>query len=165
MFAQFYQNIILRNPKSIFIILLLALLSFGNYSKDFRLDASSETLLIEGDPDLEYLREITDRYGSKDFLVLTYTPNEEMISDSSINNLLSLKYKIQSLDWVHSVVTLLDIPLLNSSDESLQDRLENFKTLKDEGVDRERGFKEILDSPVFRNFVISEDGKLSLIHI
>ena len=49
MFAQFYQNIILRNPKSIFIILLLALLSFGNYSKDFRLDASSETLLIEGD--------------------------------------------------------------------------------------------------------------------
>ena len=161
MFAQFYQNIILRNPKSIFIILLLALFSFGNYSKDFRLDASSETLLIEGDPDLEYLREITDRYGSKEFLVLTYTPNEEMISDNSINNLLSLKYKIQSLDWVHSVVTLLDIPLLNSSDESLQERLENFKTLKDEGVDRERGFKEILDSPVFRNFVISEDGKTS----
>ena len=161
MFAQFYQNIILRNPKSIFIMLLLALFSFGNYSKDFRLDASSETLLIEGDPDLEYLREITDRYGSKEFLVLTYTPNEEMISDNSINNLLSLKYKIQSLDWVHSVVTLLDIPLLNSSDESLQDRLENFKTLKDEGVDRERGFKEILDSPVFRNFVISEDGKTS----
>ena len=155
MFAQFYQNIILRNPKSIFIILLLALFSFGNYSKDFRLDASSETLLIEGDPDLEYLREITDRYGSKEFLVLTYTPNEEMISDNSINNLLSLKYKIQSLDWVHSVVTLLDIPLLNSSDESLQERLENFKTLKDEDVDRERGFKEILDSPVFRNFVIS----------
>ena len=84
-----------------------------------------------------------------------------MISDNSINNLLSLKYKIQSLDWVHSVVTLLDIPLLNSSDESLQDRLKNFKTLKDEDVDRERGFKEILDSPVFRNFVISEDGKTS----
>ena len=62
MFAQFYQNIILRNPKSIFIILLVALFSFGNFSKDFRLDASSETLLIEGDPDLEYLREITDRY-------------------------------------------------------------------------------------------------------
>ena len=135
MFAQFYQNIILRNPKSIFIILLVALFSFGNFSKDFRLDASSETLLIEGDPDLEYLREVTNRYGSKEFLVLTYTPNEDMISENSINNLLSLKYKIQSLDWVYSVVTLLDIPLLNSSDESLQDRLKNFKTLKDEGVD------------------------------
>ena len=161
MFANLYENTILKNPKSIFVILLITLLSFGYYSKDFRLDASSETLLIEGDPDLEYLREITDRYGSKEFLVLTYTPNEGMVTDTSINNLLSLKYKIQSLDWVHSVITLLDIPLLNNSDAPLQERLEGFKTLKDEDVDKQRGFKEILDSPVFRNFVISEDGKTS----
>jgi predicted RND superfamily exporter protein len=161
MFANLYENTILRNPKSIFVILLITLLSFGYYSKDFRLDASSETLLIEGDPDLEYLREITERYGSKEFLVLTYTPNEGMVTDTSVNNLLSLKYKIQSLDWVHSVITLLDIPLLNNSDAPLQERLESFKTLKDEGVDKDRGFKEILNSPVFRNFVISEDGKTS----
>jgi len=161
MFSQFYTNVILKNPKSIFVILLITLLSFGYYSKDFRLDASSETLLIDGDPDLKYLQEISKRYGSKEFLILTYTPNEGMISDASINNLLSLKYKIQSLDWVHSVVTLLDIPLLNSSDAPLQERLENFKTLKDEGIDRNRGFSEIVSSPVFRNFVISEDGNTS----
>lgn len=161
MLSQLYQNTILRNPKSIFILLLFTLLSFGYFSKDFRLDASSETLLIEGDPDLEYLKEINKRYGSRDFLVLTYTPNEGMVTESSINNLLSLKYKIQSLDWVHSVVTLLDIPLLNNSEAPLQERLESFKTLKDEGIDTERGFKEILNSPVFRNFVISEDGKTS----
>ena len=159
--TQLYHNLVLKNPKSIFVLLLIILLSFGYYSKDFRLDASSETLLIEGDPDLEYLREITNRYGSKEFLVLTYTPNEGMVTDNSINNLLSLKYKIQSLDWVHSVITLLDIPLLNNSDAPLQERLNNFKTLKDENVDRERGFKEILSSPVFRNFVISEDGNTS----
>ncbi len=159
MFAQFYQNIILKNPKAVFIFLLITLVTFGYYSKDFKLDASSETLLIENDPDLKYLKEITKRYGSKEFLILTYTPNEGMVSDVSINNLLSLKYKIQSLDWVHNVVTLLDIPLLNSSDAPLQDRLENFKTLKDDEIDKERGFNEILSSPVFRNFVISEDGK------
>ena len=161
MFARFYKNVIIKNPKSVFLILLIILLSFGYYSKDFKLDASSETLLIEGDPDLKYLNEISDRYGSKEFLILTYTPNEGMISDTSINNLLSLKYKIQSLNWVHSVITLLDIPLLNSSDSSLQDRLENFKTLKDDEIDKRRGFNEILSSPVFRNFVISEDGKTS----
>jgi predicted RND superfamily exporter protein len=161
MFAQFYQNGVLKNPKTVFVLLIIAILSFGYYSKDFRLDASSETLLIEGDPDLAYLKEVTERYGSKDFLILTYTPNKGMVTDSSINNLLSLKYKIQSLDWVHSVITLLDIPLLNSSDAPLQERLESFKTLKDESVDRNRGFKEILNSPVFRNYVISEDGKTS----
>ena len=161
MIAQFYQNIVIKNPKTIFLILLIALLSFGFYSKDFRLDASSETLLIEGDPDLKYLQEITERYGSKEFLVLTYTPIENMVSETSINNLLSLKYKIQSLNWVHSVITLLDIPLLSNSDAPLKERLESFKTLKDDGVDKDRGFKEILSSPVFRNFVISEDGKTS----
>ena len=161
MLSSLYENAILKKSKSIFVILLIILISFGYYSKDFRLDASSETLLIEGDPDLEYLKEITNRYGSKEFLVLTYTPNEGMVTNTSINNLLSLKYKIQSLDWVHSVITLLDIPLLNNSDAPLQERLEGFKTLKDEDVDKQKGFKEILDSPVFRNFVISENGKTS----
>ena len=134
MFTHFYQNFVLKKPKFILIILIIALCGFGYHSKDFRLDASSETLLIDGDPDLKYLQELNNRYGSKEFLILTYTPNEGMITDTSINNLLSLKYKIQSLDWVHSVVTLLDIPLLNNSEAPLQERLENFKTLKDEDV-------------------------------
>ena len=161
MLAQLYQNLVLKNSKIVFAFLIVAIISFGYYSKDFRLDASSETLLIEGDPDLTYLQEINERYGSKDFLILTYTPNEGMITDSSINNLLSLKYKIQSLSWVHSVITLLDVPLLSNSEASLQERLEKFKTLKDEDVDRSKGFKEILNSPVFRNFVISENGDTS----
>ena len=76
MFAQFYQNTIFKNPKLTFIVLLIAILSFGYHSKDFKLDASSETLLIDGDPDLKYLQEISKRYGAKEFLILTYTPKE-----------------------------------------------------------------------------------------
>ena len=161
MFSHFYQKNIIEKPKLIFSLLILCLVSFGFFSKDFRLDASSETLLIENDPDLKYLREITERYNSKEFLVLTYTPKENIISENSINNLLSLKYKIQSLDWVHSVITILDIPLLNSTDKTLNERLQNFSTLKSDGIDKVKGFNEILNSPVFRNFVISEDGKTS----
>ncbi len=159
MFARLYQNSVIQKPKAILALLIFCLLFFGYHTKDFKLDASSDTLLIENDPDLKYLREVNDRYGAKDFLVLTYTPNEAMISENSINNLLSLKYKIQSLDWVHSVVTLLDIPLLSSTDETLTEKLKNFSTLKSEGIDKKRGFNEILNSPVFKNFVISEDGK------
>tara|TARA_E500000331_G_scaffold349638_1_gene393180 strand:+ start:5182 stop:7560 length:2379 start_codon:yes stop_codon:yes gene_type:complete len=159
MYKKIYQNLIIKSPKLVFLFLIVALLGFGYFSKDFRLDASSDTLLIEGDPDLKYLKEVTKRYGAKDFLVLTYTPKEAMTSENSINNLLSLKYKLQSLTWVHSVITLLDIPLLNSTDKTLTERLQNFSTLKSEGIDKKRGFNEILNSPVFRNFVISEDGK------
>ncbi len=161
MFSHFYQKNIIEKPKIIFVFLLLCVASFGFFAKDFRLDASSETLLIDGDPDLKYLREITERYNSKEFLVLTYTPNEDMISENSINNLLSLKYKIQSLNWVDSVITILDIPLLTSTDKTLTERLQNFSTLKSDGINKERGFNEILNSPVYREFVISEDGKTS----
>ena len=161
MLAKIYQNNILGNPKSVLLMLVSILFLSIYFSKDFRLDASSETLLLDGDPDLKYLNEINERYNAREFLVLTYTPNDEMISDKSVNNLLSLKYKIQSLDWVHSVITLLDVPLLNSTDDTLSEKLKNFSTLKSDGIDRERGFKEILNSPVFKNFVISEDGKTS----
>ena len=161
MLAKFYQKKISENPRFILSILFICLLTSLYFSKDFRLDASSETLLLDRDPDLQYLNEINERYNSKEFLVLTYSPKESMISNSSINNLLSLKYKIQSLEWVHNVITVLDVPLLNSSDETLNEKLRNFSTLKSEGIDKESGFSEILNSPVFKNFVISEDGKTS----
>ena len=159
MFSKAYQNIVIQKPKLILTLLFLVLLSFGYFSKDFKLDASSDTLLLENDPDLNYLREITKRYGSKDFLVLTYTPEKEIISDNSIKNLINLKEEIQNLKWVHNVITILDIPLLTSSDESLMERLKNYKTLKDEGVDKKRGFEEIINSPIYKDFVISQDGK------
>ena len=159
MLSNAYQNIVIQKPKLIFTLLFLVLLSFGYFSKDFKLDASSDTLLLENDPDLNYLREVKKRYGSKDFLVLTYTPEKEIINSDTIQNLVKLKKDIQNLSWVHNVITILDIPLLNSSDESLMERLKNYKTLKDDGVDKKRGFEEIISSPVFKEFIISEDGK------
>ena len=159
MISKIYQNLLLKNPKIILSLIVLITIFFGYQSKDFRLDASSETLLIEGDPDLKYLNEINEKFGAKEFLVLTLTPKEKITSENTINNILSLKYKIQSLNWVHNVITIVDIPLLDSSDEPLMDRIKNFRTLKDENIDRDRGFQEILNSPVFRNFVISEDAK------
>ena len=159
MISKIYQSSILSKPKLVLLLLLITAIFFGYKSKDFRLDASSETLLIDGDPDLKYLQEINEKFGAKEFLVLTLTPNEKITSENTINNILSLKYKIQSLNWVHNTITILDIPLLDSSDEPLMDRIKNFRTLKDENIDRDRGFQEILNSPVFKNFVISEDAK------
>ena len=161
MLANFYQKNIIEKPKLIFTLLLICLIIFGYYSKNFRLDASSETLLIEGDPDLKYLNEISEKYGSRDFLILTYSPNEEMISSNSIKNLENLKSEIENFNWVHSVITILDIPLLSSTDKPLVDRIQNYETLKSKNVDKKLGFNEIINSPVFKNFVISEDGKTS----
>ena len=110
MISKLYQSLVLKNPKIIITILIAVALCFGYNSKNFRLDASSETLLIEGDPDLKYLQEINERFGTKEFLVLTLTPKEKITSENTINNILSLKYKIQSLDWVPVSYTHLTLP-------------------------------------------------------
>ncbi len=74
MLSNIYKKLVIDFSK-ITLILLLILIVFSLYhSKNFNLDASSDALLLEGDKDLKYLREVNDRYGSKDFLVLTYTP-------------------------------------------------------------------------------------------
>jgi len=141
------------------------LLGFGYFSKNFQLDASSDTLLLENDPDLKYLREVNKNYGSKDFLVLTYThkPNDSynFKSENTIKNLKLLKNSLENLKWVDRVITILDVPLLKNNDDSLAERIKNFKTLSSIDVDLERGFDEIINSPIYKNFVISDDGKTS----
>ena len=161
MFGSIYKKIITDFSK-ITLLFLIFLITFCLYqSKNFNLDASSDALLLEGDPDLKYLREVNQTYGSKDFLVLTYTPISNFTEKETILNLQLLKSKIEKLTWVDSVITVIDVPLLKSTDDGLMERLKNYKTLAYPEIDRKRGFDEIINSPIYKNYVISEDGKTS----
>jgi len=161
MFEKIYKNSIIEKPKFTLLILVILLLNFGYFTKDFQLDASSDTLLLENDPDLKYLREVNTKYGSKDFLVLTYTPKENFLDPNTIKNLTDLKNDLANLSWVNNVTTILDVPLLKNNDDPLMERIKNFKTLSSEIVDKERGFDEIINSPIYKEFIISQDGKTS----
>ncbi len=161
MFTNIYKKLVIDFPK-VTLLFLAILIGFSFYhAKNFNLDASSDALLLEGDPDLKYLREVNETYGSKDFLVLTYTPVSSFIEKETILNLQLLKSKIEKLTWVDSVITVIDVPLLKSTDEGLMERLKNYKTLAYPEIDRKRGFDEIINSPIYKNYVISEDGKTS----
>ena len=161
MLQKFYKNLIIEKPKITLLLLVVLLLGFGYFAKNFQLDASSDTLLLENDPDLKYLREVNKKYGSEDYLVLTYTPKKELLDESTIQNLKNLKKDLVNLSWTNSVITILDVPLLNNNEDSLAERIKNFKTLSDVEVDKDRGFKEIIDSPIYKEFIISKDGKTS----
>ena len=161
MLANIYKKIVIDFSK-ITLLFLTILIGFSLFqAKNFNLDASSDALLLEGDPDLKYLREVNLTYGSKDFLVLTYTPVSSFVEKETILNLQLLKSKIDKLTWVDSVITVIDVPLLKSTDEGLMERLKNYKTLAYPEIDRVRGFDEIINSPIYKNYVISEDGKTS----
>ena len=161
MFLKLYSKLVSDFHKfTLFLISIIIILSFY-FSKNFNLDASSDALLLEGDKDLKYLREINSRYGSKDFLFLTYAPVTNFTDEDTIINLQLLKSKIEKLTWVDSIITIIDVPLLKSSDEPLMERLTNYKTLSYPNLDKNRGFQEILNSPIYKDYVISKDGKTS----
>ena len=161
MFGKIYKTLIIDFSKVAIILVCFVLSFFLYFSKDFKLDASADSLLLESDKDLKYLREVNERYGSKEYLVLTYTPVSSFTDEETIINLQFLKSKIEKLEWVDNTITVIDVPLFKSSDEPLMERLKNYKTLSYPEVDKERGFEEILNSPIYRDYVISTDGKTS----
>ena len=161
MISIIYKKLIIDFSKITLLFLAIVVIFSLYQSKNFNLDASSDALLLEGDPDLKYLREVNETYGSKDFLVLTYSPVSSFIEKETILNLQLLKSKIEKLTWVDSVITIIDVPLLKSTDEGLMERLKNYKTLAYPEIDKKRGFDEIINSPIYKNYVISEDGKTS----
>ena len=161
MWSYIYKKTVIDFSK--FTLFLIAVIvTFSLYqARNFNLDASSDALLLEGDKDLKYLRQVNERYGAKEFLILTYSPVTSFIEKETILNLQLLKSKIEKLTWVDDVITVIDVPLLKSTDEGLMDRLINYKTLAYPEIDRKRGFEEIINSPIYRNYVISEDGTTS----
>ena len=124
MLLKIYKKLITDFSKFTLLLVLTTTLVSLYFSKNFNLDASSDALLLEGDKDLKYLREINERYGSKDFLFLTYSPVKDFSDEETIINLQLLKSKIEKLTWVESVITIIDVPLLKSSDETLMKRLQ-----------------------------------------
>lgn len=162
-----YERIILSKPLTTLLLTLFVLAWLASHLGNFKLDASADSLVLEGDKDLEYYRIINERYGSDDFLIVTYTPQQELLSDHSLAEIDSLKNALATLDDVTSVVTLLDIPLLQSPPLSLEDVAsgEGIRTLRDPNVDRDLVYKELRESPLYKSLLTSLDGKTTALQV
>jgi predicted RND superfamily exporter protein len=143
------------------IIILALIAAFG--MTNFKLDASADSLTLEHDDSIDYFREISKRYQSGDILVLTYTPRKDMFSPESIETLIRLRDELAKVDGVASVYSILDVPLLYSPMRPLAQVREHPRTLLSPGVDFEQAKQEFLTSPVYRDTLLSPDGKTSAI--
>jgi predicted RND superfamily exporter protein len=159
-FSKAYKRVILGHPAAVLIVLVLVLSFFSYHAKDFKLDASPDTLLLEDDKDLKIFRDINTRYNIKEFLAVTFTPYEDLFSQASLKRLKKLREKLRSLKRVDSVITLLDVPLLRISGVELSKITEDsVKSLEDPGVNMEKAKREILESPVYKDLILSADGQ------
>ncbi|NQU57666.1 MAG: MMPL family transporter [Rhodospirillales bacterium] len=157
--AQAYDILVLNRPKLVLAVLLLILAFFGYHTKDFKLDASADTLLLEDDVDLKLFRKINERYPGSDLLIVTYTPGKDLFSDQALEPLKQLREELKKVSSVKTVLTILDAPLFDSSDQDIQEMLSDMPSLEKPGVDRAKAQEELVNSPIYRDLLISADGR------
>lgn len=161
-----YDRLIFPHPFIILaafgLLLALAAFKFG----EFRLDASAESLVLENDRSLEQYRQVNRRFTtSDDFLIVTYTPEDELFSKDGLARLASLRDELQSLEAVGSTNSILNVPLLHSPELTLDTVDSQIKTLDQNDVPPETARKALLNNPLYPNLLISEDGRTTAIQV
>ena len=165
-FSHLYFYSILKNPKRMLLIMFVIMIGIGSYTTNFKLDASADSLILENDSDLLTYKDTIQRYSTKDFIVMTYTPKQGEIFDK--NHLLlikRLKEKLLSIKNISSVVSIVDVPLVQSSETSLTEMINNVPTILSKDIDIGKAKNEILASPIYKNLIISSDGTTTAIQI
>jgi len=161
----FFDKVIFRRPQLVIYCILVVVVFLGYKARDFRLDASAETLIIEDDRDLHYSRLIDKRYGVQDFLLLAYTPKDDLFSDKVLADLERLKNELLQLERVFEVISILDVPLLKSPPVPIKELSENIQTLQSPTVDKKLARIEISKSPLYQNLLVSADLKTTALQI
>ncbi|MAI02195.1 MAG: RND family transporter, partial [Rickettsiales bacterium TMED254] len=165
MIDLFYNKFIFKFSKLVLLFLTSLTFIMLYFAADLKIDASSDSLILEKDKDLKYYQLISQRYKSPDFLIIAYTPNDFLLSSKVKNNIKNIAAELQSLEAVKSVTTILNVPLLESSKKSLADILEGVPTIEDNLIEESEVIKELTNSSLYKNNLVSENFKTTAILI
>ena len=163
--SDMYFKWVIEKPVWALVFVTLMVVGFSYHIPNFKLDASAESLVLENDNALEYYRKISKVYGSDDFLVITYSPKKDMMSDEVLADLKALSDELSKLDRIHSIDNILNVPLLNSPRVEIGKLATDIRTLETPGVNRELAREEFLKSPIYKNLLMSPDGKTTIIRV
>ena len=159
---QIFKFIIAKNKLVISLVLVLSVV-FGYLSTKLSIDASAETLLLEHDPDLKAYRQIAKRYDSPGLLVVAFTPKDDLFSPKNLELIKNLSDELAKNDMVSSVISILNVPLLNSVKGGVTGILEHTPTLSDKDINISKAKLEFAKSPIYSGNLISKDLKTTAI--
>jgi len=163
MLEKIYRNFIFKYSRVFLVFILFITVFLGYKAFSLKIDASSDTLILENDKDLAYHQLLSKRYKTPDFLVIAYSPNDKLLSEQSRKTIRNITNDLLSLEKVQSVNSILNVPLLESSGKSLGDILEGVPLLEDNTVDFLDAKREFLNSPLYKNNLVSPDFKTTAI--
>ncbi len=157
-FAAILDRYVLDRPWLALLAVAAVTAALATFVPRFELDASADSLLLEEDQDLRYYREVVARYGSDDFLVITYTAKRDLFDALTFADLVVLRNELRELDNVEQVISILDVPLIGQPGTNLASLQERIPTLEDPLTDRKLARDELRTSPVYSNLLMSLSG-------
>jgi len=165
MIESFYKNFILSHPIKVltFIALIISIFAFG--ASKLKIDASSDTILLENDADLLFTKEVAKDFKTPNILVVAFSPNTPLLSEKTQKTIKEISLQLETLEKVKSVTSILNVPLLQSSNRPLKEMISNIPTLSNSKLDIALVKKELLNSPIYKNNLVSSDFKTTAIII
>lgn len=162
----FYDRILFKHPVVVLLVFFVVMGVLATNARHFQIEASAETLIDQTDQNYLYFQEVIDTYGFDDFVFITYAPHEEdLLSESVLSEIASLRDEVTALESVDSVMSLLDVPLLESPPRPIDEMVRDLRTLRDPGVDMELARKEFKTSPLYQNLLVSPDFTTTALQI
>ena len=158
-YVEMYSDFVTKNHKIVLTLLFLITTTLGYFAVQLSVDASAETLLLENDKDLQLTREIHKRYTSSDYLVISFSPKEPMLSEATLGTIKSLKESLLKIDSVESITSILDVPLLESPPRSVREFISDIRTLESNDINKTMVEEEFTTSPIYKNNLVSADFK------
>ena len=158
-FYNRYLSAVTGHPKIVLLVIALVALALAAGLPKFKLDASSESLTLEHDEDLNFFRETSKMFESGDFLVITFQPHADLFSEESLAVLRNLQNDLSQVEGVTGVNSILNVPLLYSPKRSLTETVSSVRTLETPGVDMELAKQEFLESPIYEDMILSADAR------
>ncbi|WP_298061320.1 MMPL family transporter [uncultured Campylobacter sp.] len=158
-------RLIVAFPKITLALFTALALFFGYYSTKLEIDASSQTLLLDNDKDLQIWREVSKRYETPNFLVLAYTPAGDLLAPETIHKIEQMDAAFSKLDFVASVTDITNVPLLLNKSGGMSELLKHIPTLTDADVNLTAARREFATSPFYASNLVSADLRTTAILI
>ena len=156
--SKLVSNLISKYPKIILLIFSVILFYSISNLNNFKLDASSDSLVLESDDDLKYYREVNSDYSSSDFLIIIFDPKKDLFSDEVISQAREMVDAFERIDGVKSVLSYLDAPLLFSPKMSMSELANNLRTIEDDSTDKDLARIEFQNSPLYAELLTDTEA-------
>ena len=161
-----YETLVLGHPKKVLAFMTTIMICAAIQIPNLFIETSSDTLVLEGDHDLQYYQQARDRYPEREFLLVSYAPKRgDLLDVTNLRRMTALVDELDDVEGVHYINSMLDVPLLTVNKDTLGEEGATIPTLRGGNVDLNAARREFRESSLYKGLVSDENLSVAAIQL